>query len=378
MHRKALKNFQGVRYVESENGDRCFYIRYRDLNNKQIEEKIGWASEGITPQQAQLIRNERIKAIRLGDEVVTIQSRRKTSLAFGDFFEDRYITNALVNKKKITVETEMFVYKKWIKPIIGNKALKNITPFDLERIKKTMKDAGKSPRTIKYAVSIVRQTFNKATEWGLYDNINPASKVKTPKENNKRSRFLTHTEAKELLLSLKTRSKQFYEISLLSLFTGMRAGEIFNLKFGDIDLDNGIIHIKSPKNGEDRVAYITPEIKEILAPKKGKSNEYVFKDKNGNKIKEVSNAYDRAVKRLGLNNGIEDRKDKVVFHTLRHTFASWLVMKGTPLYTVSKLMGHKSITMTERYSHLSPDTKRQATEKLTGILDDNVVELKIK
>ena len=93
----------------------------------------------------------------------------------------------------------------------------------------------------------------------------------------------------------------------------MRAGEIFNLKFGDIDLDNGIIHIKNPKNGEDRVAYITPEIKEILAPKKGKSNEYVFKDKNGNKIKEVSHTFDRAVKRLGLNTALRIEKIRLYF-----------------------------------------------------------------
>jgi integrase len=73
------------------------------------------------------------------------------------------------------------------------------------------------------------------------------------------------------------------------------------------------------------------------------------------------------VKDLALNEGISDNRQKVVIHTTRHTFASWLVQKGTPLYTVSKLMGHSSIRMTERYAHLAPDTQRAAAMELEGI-----------
>jgi site-specific recombinase XerD len=71
---------------------------------------------------------------------------------------------------------------------------------------------------------------------------------------------------------------------------------------------------------------------------------------------------------LGWNAGLNDRRLKVVFHSLRHTFASWLVMDGTPLFTVSKLLGHSDITMTMRYSHLAPDHLRQATSCLEGKL----------
>ena len=371
-----MRHYQGIRYVENEKGDRCYYIRYRDLTGKLIEEKIGWASEGITPQQAQLIRNERIKSVRLGDEVITIQQKRKMAIVFNDFFVNHYLPHAYTSKKHSTAEAERLMYNKWIKPVIGNKPMKNITNFDLERIKKFMKDSGRAPRTINYVLFLVKHAFNKAIEWELYTGRNPCMKVKKLKENNKRLRFLLPFEAKELLAELKRRSIQTYEIAVMSLFTGMRAGEIFNLKFGDIDLENGIIHIKNPKNGEDRTAYITKEVREILENKKGKANEFVFRDRNGKRIKQVSKAFERAVKKLGLNDGVEDRKDKVVFHTLRHTFASWLVMKGVPLYTVSKLMGHKSIEMTERYSHLSPDTKRYAVESITGMLDNKVVQFK--
>jgi len=373
---RSLKMYPGVVVYETKQ-DKTYYIRYKNLQGKTITEKVGKASEGITPQQAQLIRNERIKAIRLGDEVITIQEKRKVGIEFDEFFYKFYMPNN-TNKSKKSQRLEEQLYRNWIKPIIGKKALKDITPFDIERIKKYVKDSGRAKRTANYCIAVVRQVFNKAIKWDMFKGVNPASKVKQEKLNNKRLRFLTTVEARLLLDELKKRSIQTYEIAVMSLFTGMRAGEIFNLKFGDIDLENGIIHIKNPKNGEDRVAYITDEVREILAPKKGKANELVFKDRNGGKIKQVSKVFERTVKALGLNDGVEDRKDKVVFHTLRHTFASWLVMRGVPLYTVSKLMGHKSIDMTERYSHLSPDTKRYAVESITGMLDDNVVAFKGK
>ena len=66
---------------------------------------------------------------------------------------------------------------------------------------------------------------------------------------------------------------------------------------------------------------------------------------------------------------IQDARQRVVFHSLRHTFASWLVQRGTPLYTVAELMGHTTLEMTKRYSHLAPDSLRKAALSLEGSLD---------
>ncbi len=93
-----------------------------------------------------------------------------------------------------------------------------------------------------------------------------------------------------------------------------------------------------------------------------RSNERLFTHK------EISRTFDRAIVALGFNDGIDDPRQKVCFHSLRHTFASWHAKAGTPLFTISKLLGHKDIKMTMRYAHLCPTAERQAVKALQGAL----------
>ena len=231
-----------------------------------------------------------------------------------------------------------------------------------------MKEAKRAPRSIEYALAVIRQAFNRAKEWGIYQGDNPTCKVKKPRVDNKRIRFLSPDEARMLLEECKKRSRQLYEMCLLSLYCGLQAGEIFNLTWQDIDLKNELIQIKDPKNKTNRVAYMNDEAKAMFeAKKEGEPNELVFKDRKGKKIKEISNTFNKVVNALGFNENVKDPRDRVVFHTLRHTFASWLAIGGVPIYTIKDLLGHKNLTMTERYSHLIPDTKRQAVKVLGNI-----------
>jgi len=314
----------------------------------------------------------KIKQELISGEYYDRKKQAKENVKYETFIKEKYLPYA---KNKKSFYREEVTLRLWILPIIGKKPIKNISPFDIEKIKKKMAEANKAPRTIQYALAITRHTINKASDWNIYTGVNPVTKVKAPKVNNKRIRHLTPEEAQDLLSELKKHSIQTYEMALLSLHTGMRAGEIFNLKFGDIDFANGIIHIRDPKSGEDRVAYLTEEISDMLSNKDGEPNEYIFKDENGNRIERISKTFFRVVDKLGLNKGITDKRDKVVFHTLRHTFASWLAMQGTPIYTIKELMGHKTLAMTERYSHLAPDTKREAVRGLETMLSKKVVKV---
>ena len=111
---------------------------------------------------------------------------------------------------------------------------------------------------------------------------------------------------------------------------------------------------------------MTDAVKAMLTGReRGENSELVFPSERGGKIVQVSDSFDRTVAHLGLNEGITDDRNRVVFHTLRHTFASWLVESGVDLYTVKELMGHGTLAMTERYSHLDPDTLQRAVKTMT-------------
>jgi integrase len=348
------------------------------------EEALGWASEWkgggiLTPKKASEIREELQTAYRLGKDVSTLAARRERAkqenftkkTIFEFFFEKIYLPQIEANKAPNTVRTEKMLFNLWIKPVIGRKTLNQIDPLDLECIKKNMSDAQKSPRLIQYALAVIRQVFNYAKILDIYHKDNPVSKVKKPSVDNRRLRFLTKKEADLLLAELRKRSQQLHDIALLSLHCGLRAGEIFNLTWDCINFEKEQILIKDPKNRNNRYAFMTAKVKNMLKQRyQGKSNDLIFKDRKGKKIVSVSKAFFRAVEDLGFNKDIEDRRQKVVFHTLRHTYASWLVERGVDLYTVKELMGHKTLAMTERYSHLGENTLKQAVSRLDETLGD--------
>ena len=355
--------------------DLCFYISYRH-EGKLLWEKIGWLSEGYSVKLAAEIRIERMRSIRFGQD---LPQQKKRALLFGALAKD-YLKWSAENKTRAGIDDKSR-YENHIKPRFAEMHMDGITPFDLERMKSEMQKAGISPKTISHCLGLIRGMFNKANDWGKYTGPNPVKRVKMPTVQNARDRFLSVEEAKLLLKELKhdTRFKKEYkelkdpklhDIALLSLHTGARASEIFNIKGQDLDFRNGLIALRDTKNTETRYAPMTTDLREVLDRRKPENpGDYVFTDEDGGKIKEVTNAFERIVKRLGFNNGVTDARQKVVFHTLRHTFASWLAIRGTPLFTIAKLMGHKTISMSFRYSHLSPDHKKEAVDGLEAVFN---------
>jgi len=341
--------------------DKCYYITYRD-GNRKVWEKIGWTSEGYSPQMAANIRAERMRTIRHGEEL----PKKKMQVTFEDLWK-HYDSWLETGKKHPSDDRSR--YKKHLKKRFGNRRLSSITPLELDELKAELLLGGLSPATVKHVLVLIRQMINKAINWGLWHGENPIKKIKLPKLSNNRERYLTHEQAQKILEEVKKTSTQFYEICLMSLCTGMRAGEIFDLKWAHVDFQNDIIHVADPKGGTPRKAYMTEIIKKFMNDRdKGEPEDCVFKSRKGERIKQVSNSFDRAVNNLKLNDGIDDPRQKVCFHTLRHTFASWLALNGTPILTIKELLGHKSLIMTERYSHLSPDHKKQAAEQVDRII----------
>lgn len=185
-----------------------------------------------------------------------------------------------------------------------------------------------------------------------------------PSPKNNRLRFYTHKEIDQLLLALKP-YKQLHDMALLSLRSGLRLKEMTGIKGQDLDFKNDIIQVLDPKNDEEgEVVYMTPDIKAILKAYDTPKHEYIFKDQNGNRIKQVSKIFSRIVKGLEFNKGITDRRQKLIFHSLRHTFASYLALQGEQLPTIKELLRHKDVKMTMRYAHLIPSHKKRAVNKI--------------
>ena len=408
--------YSGVKYYESTarnirikgktRRERCFYVLYKapispaNSNKKLTKEKVGWESESITAESARDIRGQILANIRLGDGFQSLREKREIDQAQRDAariekeIEERenmpfnvlatkYIDWAKDNKKSWKDDNSRYQYH--VKPVIGHIPINNISLLILERLKKKLrhKKALKGKRTnllseatIKHCLVLVRQIFNRGRQWGLFDGENPVRETINADKNflkakdNKRLRFLTAGEAQKLLNEIQAISSQTYNICLLSLHTGMRMGEIFKLMRQDVDLNNELIHIRDPKNNESRQVFLTPPLikifKSIFSNRFNKTD-LIFKDRRGKKIAQLSDTFNRSVKKLGLNDGVADAQNKVVPHTLRHTFASWLAQQGETLLTIKELMGHKDIAMTMRYAHLIPDQKRKAVLKMASV-----------
>lgn len=384
---------KGLRYRDHENRKhgvkRDRFYQYRQMvKGKRVEESFGWLSEGWTEERC-LIEIAKLKQARVtGEGPVTLKEKREKAeakrkqaerdrITFNEMWS-QYIVQAKADRGEKALRIEEGIFKNWIRPAIGEKALRDVAPIHLEKLKSVMAKNGKSPRTIRYILAIIRQVFNYAKRNDMFSGDNPTAKVKKPTTDNRRVRFLSHDEAQSLLNELKTRSDQVYEMTLLSLHTGMRAGEIFCLTWGNVDFNRGIITLLDTKNGKTRSAFMTEAVKDMLIAKSQEGYELkdlVFPGRGGVKRKQMTETFNHAVEKVGLNAGISDPRQKVVFHTLRHTFASWLVENGTDLYTVKELLGHSDFKMTSRYAHLGENSLQAAVKSLEGTLNtkDGVV-----
>lgn len=358
--------------IREHNGkpDVCFDIAYRN-QEKLVWEKIGWLSEGYSSKLAEQVRAERIRAIRHSEEL----PKQKAKAPYFEVVAKKYIEWAKENKKSWYDDNSRL--KLYLTPTFESKRLDEISTFDVERLKSQLSKKGLADATVKHAMVLIRQIFNKALAWGLHKGENPIKGIKMPSVQNQRERFLSFEEAQSLLEALGEKSQTLHDMATISLHCGLRAGEIFSLKGQHIDLENGLITIADSKNKTARKAFMTNTVRDILKNRMTEKESYLFQDRwHKGKIKTVSRVFRDVVNSIGLNNGIEDNRQKVTFHSLRHTFASWLALQGESLMTIRELLGHKSFEMTKRYAHLIPDEKRKATLRLEQAFNEKNGEVK--
>lgn len=282
--------------------------------------------------------------------------KKESKIKFEDFADEYFTLHSKVNKKSWK-DADMGNIK-CLKRFFGGRYLHEITPlliekFKIERSKEVM------PATVNRALSCLRAIFNKAIKWGKFHDANPVSGVAFFKEPPGRVRFL---EKEEIIKLLNNCNDYLKPVVIVALNTGMRRGEIYYLKWHDIDFKRDIIHLYQTKNGEKREVPMNEAVKAALIKvKKNPESPYVFHNDDGRPYYNLRKSFFTACKKAGI---IDFR-----FHDLRHTFASQLVMSGVDLNTVRELLGHKSLEMTLRYSHLSQDHKKRAVDVLAKQMD---------
>ena len=224
---------------------------------------------------------------------------------------------------------------------------RTVAEYILERSKAV------SAGTIAKEVATLKHCLKLGVEWEFLI-VNPAQGAKLPKQSEGRTRYLSPSEFKAALLA----APEWMRAPMaLAVFTGMRRGEILGLCWKDIDLDNQRAYLTETKNGTLRVLALNGLAVQVLKslPKRA-PGDLVFSTVNAAHL----SVYTR---RVFASVGIRDAS----FHSLRHTAASWLVMKGVDLYAVGQILGHKTPRMTQRYAHLSPGFMAAAVNKLDAV-----------
>jgi len=274
-------------------------------------------------------------------------------------FCEQYLKWAWSAKPKSTVREEQRLYK-IIQFFVGLDAiyLSDITPYHIEQLKAWLKENGRSKSTINGYLQLLRGLFNRAIDWEVYKSANPLKKVKFFRGDSQ-IRSLSPQELRSLLKTAKGISqnpksplqRDFYALCLLSLNTGMRRGEILNLKWRDIKGEEVVIKGKGDKM---RVIPLNAIALKILQ-KQAQKNEYVFNIPNRNAV----SVFTRTTQRIKRETGISFH-----FHLLRHAFATRLIENGVDIITISKLLGHSKYMISLIYSHTSAERMKAAVHLL--------------
>lgn len=184
-------------------------------------------------------------------------------MTFSELFEKCYQPHIENKDKESTYNREVHLYKKWLKPVLGGVKLNLISRISLIKLLQVMDKKHLSNRSKNYAIALTIQVFNFAIRNELFMGDNPAARFdELKKEDNRRMQFLSENELNNFLEELKKHSYSIYLMVLISADSGLRAGEIFNLAWADVSVEEKLLFLRDTKNGKNLFAYMTDRIAE--------------------------------------------------------------------------------------------------------------------
>ena len=375
-------------------GKVTYYYSYRSMDGTRKRVRIG-AHPGLTAPAARKAAEKIAAQVGLGGDphLEKKQSRARRQKAkhetLGGFIDLKYKDWALSHQ---TRGGETLMLLKGNFEFLFHKKLADISAWDIQKWRTEKDKQGLAASTVNRRVTTLKAVLNKAVEWDVIP-ANPLNKIKPLKIDKKsRVRFLSKDEEKALRQALDDREADIRRgrmsgnawrevrgyktlpsidsvftdylkpMVLLTLNTGLRRGEVFNLKWSDVDFSHKQLTVEgtTAKSGQTRHIPLNKEALALLVNWKLQSKSlFVFPSPvTGGKLDNIKSAWEALRARAGIPG--------FWFHDLRHTFASKLVMAGQDLYVIKELLGHSTIQMTERYAHLSPDHKASAVEFLVS------------
>lgn len=340
---KEKRNPRGV--FEKAPGSEIWWIRYVDADGRFRREVAGSKSAAIN-----LVRKRKMQALE--GKKLPEKLRRATVL----FEEIAHEALSYSKREKRTYDDDVSRMERILGWFRG-RSVDSITPQEIEqRLEKGVED-GWAPSTVNHYRSLLSLTFRLAIRSGNAKS-NPARATRHRKEDNSRVRYLSDEEEIRLRKAIAA-DWQGHETELdLALHTGMRLSEMYGLTWENVNLEGRLLTIPRSKNGETRYVRVNSVALAALQVfrARGDGSGRVIRTVAGEPLHGPRYWFEKALATAKI--------ESFHWHDLRHTFASRLVMAGVNLRAVQVALGHKSIAMTVRYSHLSPEYQLDAVEKL--------------
>jgi len=333
--------------------EKIYYVTYKK-DGEKFEEKVGRQySDQMTPAKASLIRADIIEGRRATrkeqknfDEAQRIKEDNKFTI---DRIWSEYSKQRTHNRN---YEKDLCRYKIHVSPYFGKKESKDIYPLDVDRIRlKYLKTH--SPQSVKHILALLKRVINFGVKKALCPPLSFA--IEMPEVDNIKDDSLSEDQLKALFIAIEEDDHpQAGNIMLLALFTGMRRGSIFNLKWADIDFKKGFINLRDPKGWKDDIIPLNSQARSVLEDQIRIKSDYIFPGRGGEKRTNAHKSVNKIKQAAGLP------KSTRPLHSLRHTFASLAVSSGEiDLYTLQRLTTHKTFSQLQRYAHLADKRVKQ-------------------
>jgi len=354
--------YRDVNRIGGKGVERVYYITFK-RDGKMIEEKVGRQyADVMTPAKAARIRAERIEGKRASRKELREAEQARKAAEEGRWTIARLWAAYLTNNpdlRGVVADTNRF--DKHLLPEFGDKEPHDILPLDVDRLRlRLLKE--KTPATVRNVLELLRRIVNFGERKRLCHGL--SFKITMPSVNNLKTEDLDPDQLARLFEAIEGSPYiQAANIMKLALFTGLRRGEMFKLKWVDIDFERAFIRLRDPKGGPDQTVPMSDGARQVLDTCPRTDSDHVFPGRNG-KQRTTINRHANAIKEAA---GLP--KDFRPLHGLRHTYASMLASSGqVDMYTLQKLLTHKSAAMTQRYAHLRDDTLKRASQVADNII----------